>query len=845
MSTTNNPAYTDEQGGFGASSSRYRGVLSYSKSSTSGNAKTTISWTAKVQMKYAALYGVGIKVSGADTGSSTGYLTSSSGSSWATVKTITGSFSVTGATSSQTKNLTFTAYGTPVSGYGSAGGSVSETFKITIPALKKYTITFKPNGGTGGPSSQTKYHGKNITITSSVPTRTGYTFQGWARSTSGDVVYKAGTTCTMNSDQTLYAIWKINTYTVSYKANGGSGGPSSQTKTYGKALTVTSSKPIRTDYNFTKWNTTSSGSGVSYSSGGTIPANTDSAGKSTNKSFTLYAQWEKATCVVTFNANGGTGSGKVVPSIIGTGMIIPNASATAGNAGTKAGYEFIGWSKSATATTATYTVGMNAVFNSDTVLYAVWSPIYLTYPYGRLYSNDASSYNYSNTIRIQSDTGSGAFYSQFENFKFVGWYLTNKNQALRDVIAKNWLLPYSAAVPANIRTNLENINSSNASTSNTVIMAMYRDTSPSTFYSVSNDSVRPLYASTSSFDSYVTSVMMGEDYTAIGGNGGIFGYIEYSDKTSSLTFVEANLLTTTDSLVLSLDPSNENIFSLEKRDKYLFFRIQYESISADTKYKLVVNLKDTSGKPVDTTINISYKQQIIDIYKSPADGRFKIETHGDITVYGNIKTSKASNDSTSGRIILPNNTGLRYTANDNQTEVTVGYMSTGNDIYHGNAGYNLLLLGANAGTGTTILNSSGDLNLAGTITTNGHSSPIGSYVFDYNTVSTNTETVYWEDMFKLTEGVYVIYLHARFAGASAGYRAIGIAPVSSSTASPTDGDLLEKTRIVNTHSGSNYARIAVSTVVAPVADTWYKARLYQSSGSTLSCRYDYGYVRII
>lgn len=841
MTTTNNPAYTDEQGGFGAASSRYRGVLSYSKSSTSGNAKTTISWTAKVQMKNAWYYGVGIKVSGADDGTATGYLTSNPGSSWATVKTITGSFPVTGTTSSQTKNLTFTAYGTNVSGYGSAGGSVSETVKITIPALKKYTITFKPNGGTGGPSSQSKYHGKNITITNSVPTRTGYTFQGWARSSSGDVVYKAGTTCTMNSDQTLYAIWKINTYTVSYNANGGSGGPSSQTKTYGKALKVTSSKPTRTDYNFTKWNTTSSGSGVSYSSGGTIPANTDSAGNSTNKSFTLYAQWEKATCTITFNSNGGTGSGVAVPNRIGDSIVIPNA--TEGNAGTKTGYNFAGWSQSATANTATYSVGMDAVFNSDTVLYAVWSPVYLTYPYGTLSSNNASSYNIK-TITIQAETGDGAFYYQYENFKFVGWYLTNKNQASRDVIAKNWLLPYSAAIPANVRTDLKNINSSNAPTSNTVIMAMYRDISPSTVFSVSNNSVRPADRSEASFNSYIDSVLNNNAFTNIGGNKAIFGYIEYNSSTANLTYVSATLQAVGGSPITLNKDTN---FFLKSRGNILFFRIVDNSIQESTKYKFTLDLKDTLGKPVDTTINISYKQQIIDIYKSPApdDGRFKIETSGDITVYGNIKTSKASNDSTSGRIILPNNTGLRYTANDNQTEVTVGYMSTDNGIYHGNAGYNLLLLGANAGTGTTILNSSGDLNLAGTITTKGHSSPIGSCDFDYNTVRTNTETVYWQDMFKLTEGVYVIYLHARFAGTSSGYRSIGIAALNSSTATPTDDNLLERTHITNTHSGSNYARIAVSTVVAPVADTWYKAKLHQSSGSTLSCRYDYGYVRII
>ena len=52
-------------------------------------------------------------------------------------------------------------------------------------------------------------------------------------------------------------------YTVSYNANGGSGAPSAQTKWYGTNLTLSSSKPSRTGYTFSKWHTSSNGSGTS------------------------------------------------------------------------------------------------------------------------------------------------------------------------------------------------------------------------------------------------------------------------------------------------------------------------------------------------------------------------------------------------------------------------------------------------------------------------------------------------------------------------------------------------------------------------------------------------------
>lgn len=72
------------------------------------------------------------------------------------------------------------------------------------------------------------------------------------------------------------------TYTVSYNANGGSGAPSSQTKTYGVNLTLSSTAPTRAGYAFKGWATSSTGA-VAYQAGGTYTA---------NSAVTLYAVWE-------------------------------------------------------------------------------------------------------------------------------------------------------------------------------------------------------------------------------------------------------------------------------------------------------------------------------------------------------------------------------------------------------------------------------------------------------------------------------------------------------------------------------------------------------------------------
>ena len=164
--------------------------------------------------------------------------------------------------------------------------SISGSTTISTAPKPTYTVKYNANGGSGAPSSQTKTYGTTLKLSSTKPKRTGYTFQGWGTSaTDTSVNYAAGANYTSNANITLYAIWKANTYTVKYNANGGSGAPGNQTKTYGKTLTLSSTKPTRTNYIFKGWGTSASSTTVSYAAG---------ASYTSNASITLYAIWELA-----------------------------------------------------------------------------------------------------------------------------------------------------------------------------------------------------------------------------------------------------------------------------------------------------------------------------------------------------------------------------------------------------------------------------------------------------------------------------------------------------------------------------------------------------------------------
>ena len=169
---------------------------------------------------------------------------------------------------------------------GVYGGTKSASGSMSIPAITSHTLTYNANGGTGAPGKQTKWYGSTIKISTVKPTRTGYTFLGWGTSaTTTTVRYNPGDTFGSDTDTTLYAVWKADTYTVSYNANGGTGAPGNQTKTYGVNLTLSSTKPTRTNYTFKGWGTSAASTTVAYASGASYKANAP---------ITLYAIWELA-----------------------------------------------------------------------------------------------------------------------------------------------------------------------------------------------------------------------------------------------------------------------------------------------------------------------------------------------------------------------------------------------------------------------------------------------------------------------------------------------------------------------------------------------------------------------
>ena len=196
--------------------------------------------------------------------------------------TFTGTYSISGnAAATKTVAVTFRNFNND----NGDSATKSINLSVNVPAWTSYTVKYNANGGSGAPSSQTKWKDQALTLSSTKPTRTGYTFQGWSTSASGSVAYAAGASYTANAAVTLYAVWKANTYAVKYNANGGTGAPGNQTKTYGVSLTLSSTKPTRTNYNFKGWGTSASATTVSYAAGASYTA---------NAAITLYAVWELA-----------------------------------------------------------------------------------------------------------------------------------------------------------------------------------------------------------------------------------------------------------------------------------------------------------------------------------------------------------------------------------------------------------------------------------------------------------------------------------------------------------------------------------------------------------------------
>lgn len=99
---------------------------------------------------------------------------------------------------------------------------IENGYNISIHENAPYAISYNANGGSGAPSSQSAYAQISYTLSNTIPTRTGYTFLGWATDSNAEIPeYQPGQTVTLNSNLSLFAVWEGNTYTLSISQGNG------------------------------------------------------------------------------------------------------------------------------------------------------------------------------------------------------------------------------------------------------------------------------------------------------------------------------------------------------------------------------------------------------------------------------------------------------------------------------------------------------------------------------------------------------------------------------------------------------------------------------------------------
>ena len=225
------------------------------------------------------------------------------------------------------------------------------------------SVSFTTQYGTN-PVSIKKYTGEKITETEipSLTARTGYTSDGWFNGST-----KLTTDYTVNGDVAFTEKWTANTYSITFKANGGTGDDYTQTVTYATTAKLNPNTFTREGYTFNGWNRAANGSGTGYA---------DKADFAVNEAngVTFYAQWTPNEYTITYKANGGNGSDFTQNVTFGTTVKLAAAN-TFTHTGT--GLCFAQWNTDADGEGANYSAETDFTVTeaNDITLYARWENI--------------------------------------------------------------------------------------------------------------------------------------------------------------------------------------------------------------------------------------------------------------------------------------------------------------------------------------------------------------------------------------------------------------------------------------------------------------------------------------
>lgn len=198
------------------------------------------------------------------------------------------------------------------------GACTIEVYLISANATSERTLNIY-SGSYGG------------TLLTTLPAATTAAKQTYAYSGGATTIHMGSA----NSGINFYAInliysggddpTPIQTYTLSYDENGGSGTMEEQSGTSVTVATNSFSAPI--GYTFKEWNTNAKGSGTKYTAGQNVTLTED---------LTLYAVWSPLSYTITLNAMGGTGGTTSITVTFDAAM--PNITIPSRNGYTFKGY---------------------------------------------------------------------------------------------------------------------------------------------------------------------------------------------------------------------------------------------------------------------------------------------------------------------------------------------------------------------------------------------------------------------------------------------------------------------------------------------------------------------------
>ncbi len=213
---------------------------------------------------------------------------------------------------------------------------VTGNISVTVVDVSSLVLLYSANGGEDAPTDETIYSmGKEATVSEIAPVRLGYTFCGWSDNKNAEAAnYNAKDSLTFSDkDMTLYAVWRANSYTVTYNAAGCAGTMPSNVYTYGTIGTLSENAFERQGFIFVGW-ALSEGGECLFADGDEVLNLSVNDGDEV----TLYAVWEQLKTLITFDSNGGGGGSANLS--VGYGETLP---ASGYMAPVRRGYTFAGY----------------------------------------------------------------------------------------------------------------------------------------------------------------------------------------------------------------------------------------------------------------------------------------------------------------------------------------------------------------------------------------------------------------------------------------------------------------------------------------------------------------------